>query len=617
MANGNLGRRMIALALALVMCFGLLSVASYAAEKEDLSKLKSVYYDRAGGYYYVNAQVYLLYQNTIPSNIQQGFNIELFGPSGNNAPYITVKVNLSKLMENEGIKIKKTTAWGNFPAWYISYQTSTGYSAEALWNCILDAMDARGKAFFADYFKNNYIGYVLKVENEESHIDGIYKVDPAYFTEIYINGNLEQTFIGTSAHSFTQDVLGWFEDNYPGITWNEAKTEGQFQRDGKTYLITLEESNRFDPVSGKISYVEKTNDFFVAAFYYEITEKPVPPTEPEITEPEVTEPEVTEPEITEPEVTEPEVTEPEITEPEVTEPEITEPEVTEPEITEPEVTEPEITEPEITEPEVTEPEVTEPETTEPEITEPEVTEPEVTEPEITEPEVTEPEITEPEVTEPEVTEPEVTEPEVTEPEITEPEVTEPEVTEPEITEPEVTKPKPTEPKPTEPEEVIEIVTRPPTVPRPRPSEPAISEEIPQYDVIHEYYTDSELDGSVPGGKVHVDKPVEEIGKKPVYDGKDYVYVRAELDLENNAVILIYHREIEVVQIPDEDVPLANLPDENVPVTPSSGGGLVDIPDEDVPLAANPKTGDPIALYALTTLLSGLGLAAVCFQKKKD
>ena len=507
MANGNLGRRMIALALALVMCFGLLSVASYAAEKEDLSKLKSVYYDRAGGYYYVNAQVYLLYQNTIPSNIQQGFNIELFGPSGNNAPYITVKVNLSKLMENEGIKIKKTTAWGNFPAWYISYQTSTGYSAEALWNCILDAMDARGKAFFADYFKNNYIGYVLKVENEESHIDGIYKVDPAYFTEIYINGNLEQTFIGTSAHSFTQDVLGWFEDNYPGITWNEAKTEGQFQRDGKTYLITLEESNRFDPVSGKISYVEKTNDFFVAAFYYEITEKPVPPTEPEVTEPEVTEPEVTEPEVTEPEVTEPEVTEPE--------------------------------------------------------------------------------------------------------------VTEPEVTEPEITEPEVTKPKPTEPKPTEPEEVIEIVTRPPTVPRPRPSEPAISEEIPQYDVIHEYYTDSELDGSVPGGKVHVDKPVEEIGKKPVYDGKDYVYVRAELDLENNAVILIYHREIEVVQIPDEDVPLANLPDENVPVTPSSGGGLVDIPDEDVPLAANPKTGDPIALYALTTLLSGLGLAAVCFQKKKD
>ena len=567
MANGNLGRRMIALALALVMCFGLLSVASYAAEKEDLSKLKSVYYDRAGGYYYVNAQVYLLYQNTIPSNIQQGFNIELFGPSGNNAPYITVKVNLSKLMENEGIKIKKTTAWGNFPAWYISYQTSTGYSAEALWNCILDAMDARGKAFFADYFKNNYIGYVLKVENEESHIDGIYKVDPAYFAEIYINGNLEQTFIGTSAHSFTQDVLGWFEDNYPGITWNEAKTEGQFQRDGKTYLITLEESNRFDPVSGKISYVEKTNDFFVAAFYYEITEKPVPPTEPEVTEPEVTEPEITEPEITEPEVTEPEITEPEVTEPEVTEPE--------------------------------------------------VTEPEVTEPEATEPEVTEPEVTDPEVTEPEVTEPEVTEPEITEPEITEPEITEPEVTEPEVTEPEVTKPKPTEPKPTEPEEVIEIVTRPPTVPRPRPSEPAISEEIPQYDVIHEYYTDSELDGSVPGGKVHVDKPVEEIGKKPVYDGKDYVYVRAELDLENNAVILIYHREIEVVQIPDEDVPLANLPDENVPVTPSSGGGLVDIPDEDVPLAANPKTGDPIALYALTTLLSGLGLAAVCFQKKKD
>ncbi len=334
MAKKNLGKKILALVLALTMCFSLISLSVYAAEKNDLSKLKNVHYDREGRFYYVNAQVYLLYQNTVPQNIQQGFNMELFGPSGNNDPYIVVKVNLSKLMENEGIKIYQGTAWGGLSAWYISYQTSTGYSAESLWECILDAMDEKGKAFFRDYFKNNYIGYVLKVENEESHIDGIYKVDPAYFTEIYIDGDLEQTYIGTEEHSFTEDVLGWFEEQYPGITWNEGKTEGEFELDGKTYIITLEYSNKFNPTTGKITYNEKTNDFYVAAFYYEITEKPAPPTEPE-TEPTEPETEPTEPE-TEPTEPETEPTEPE-TEPTEPETEPTEPE-TEP--TEPATEEP-------------------------------------------------------------------------------------------------------------------------------------------------------------------------------------------------------------------------------------------------------------------------------------
>ncbi len=74
-------------------------------------------------------------------------------------------------------------------------------------------------------------------------------------------------------------------------------------------------------------------------------EDPTEPTEPEPTETEPTEPEPTEPEPTETEPTEPEPTEPEPTEPEPTEPEPTEPEPTEPEPTEPEPTEPEPTEP--------------------------------------------------------------------------------------------------------------------------------------------------------------------------------------------------------------------------------------------------------------------------------
>ncbi len=430
MAKKIFNRKTLALVLALVMCFSVMSMGVSAATNSELSRLSGIKYDRAGGYYYVNAQVYLLYQNTIPKNIQQSFGIDLFGPSGNNDPYITVKVNMNKLTANEGIEIYKTNSWGS-SSWYISYQTSTGYTAESLWTKILDAMETRGQEFFRDYFKDNYIGYVLKVEGNECHIDGVYKVDPAYFTEVYIDGDLKTTFIGTEAHNFNEDVLGWFEETYPGITWNERKTEGTFTAEGKEYTIELVKNSRFDVNTGRISYTEKTNDFFVAAFYYELTEIEVP-TEPPATEPPATEPPATEPPATEPPATEPPATEPPATEPPATEPPATEPPATEPPATEPPATEPPATEPPATEPPATEPPATEPPATEPPATEPPATEPPATEPPATEPPATEPPATEPPATEPPATEPPATEPPATEPPATEPPATEPPATEPPV-----------------------------------------------------------------------------------------------------------------------------------------------------------------------------------------
>jgi len=262
---------------------------------------------------------------------------------------------------------------------------------------------------------------------------------------------------------------------------------------------------------------------------------------------------------------------------------------------------------------------------EPIVTEPETTEAETSEAVVTEPETTEAETTEPETTEAETTEPETTEAETTEPESTEPEVTEPEITEPEVTEAETTVPTPTEPKPTvpAPEEIIETVTRPSTIPRPRPNEVVERVELPRYQVIHRYYTDSQIDGTVSGGSIYTNTPEEEVQPYTVYNGREYILVHTEVNSEYQSVILTYHRVVEIVyndpvlETPEETEPEADIHNENAWSRGSSEDGLVEIPDEDVPLSDNPKTGDPIVLYVASTLLSGLGLAVVCFQKKKD
>ena len=81
--------------------------------------------------------------------------------------------------------------------------------------------------------------------------------------------------------------------------------------------------------------------------------------------------------------------------------------------------------------------------------------------------------------------------------------------------------------------------------------PPVTED---YTIIHEYYTDDELDGTADGGKVEVeegaefDKIVNEIDKIPTYNGEEYTYSGYEVDPENNVIILIYDREIPVYDV---------------------------------------------------------------------
>jgi hypothetical protein len=270
-------RKLQAVILSAVMIFSLfqMSAAAFWGDSRasgisetdstnDLAGLKDVY--KVGDDYYVNACVYLLYSNVIPGNIQQGFSASLFGPSGNNTPYFTAAVNLTELLSTEGVNVQvKSNGY-----WYISYQTCTGYTAESLWDEIVSCMDATGQAMFTNYFKDNYVGYVLKCESQNTHIDGVYRVDPAYVTEVYINNSLSKSYMDNTAQNFNDDVLAWLNSEYGDINWNDDLTEGTFSTNGHDYTITLTNGSAFDKDSGAITYVEKTTDFFVAAFYYTI-----------------------------------------------------------------------------------------------------------------------------------------------------------------------------------------------------------------------------------------------------------------------------------------------------------------------------------------------------------
>lgn len=159
------------------------------------------------------ASIYLLYQNTIPTDINKSFAASLFGPGGNDTPYFKVTVDLNKLFcqldangnyvyDGNGDTIRDTNIDVLFKTngnWYISYQSgNTSLTYSQLWAKILLCMSAADSAKFTAYFGTHYVGYVLKGEgtNQTSqHIDGVLTVDPPfYFTEVSYNGSVINTF---------------------------------------------------------------------------------------------------------------------------------------------------------------------------------------------------------------------------------------------------------------------------------------------------------------------------------------------------------------------------------------------------------------------------------------
>lgn len=232
----------------------------------------------------VTFNVYRLYKNEVPANINQSFDAKLFGPAGNDTPYFTVTVDMKKLlaMDNMGVEWK-----GNY--WYVSLDTcalgaTNADKLDPFWENILACMDKNDAEQFENFFAGNFRGYVLKQENGKPHIDGIVTaVPPAYTTELYVNGDIIKN--DTISHegrlySFVTDGYEkYLEDTYGSgeMNWTDLKYTTD---DGSVYQLTLGE---WPEENGKIEYTPLgSKDFYIARFYVE-TIKDVTPIVPTYT----------------------------------------------------------------------------------------------------------------------------------------------------------------------------------------------------------------------------------------------------------------------------------------------------------------------------------------------
>lgn len=143
----------------------------------------------------VEFKVYRLYENTVPANIDQSFDADLFGPKGNNSPYFTVSVNLKKLLKLPNMNVTQSDAH-----MYISLSScavdGVNMDINIFWNNVLQCMSDGDIQKFVDWFgtKDAFQGYVVRVENDDGHIDGILNANPpSYTVELYVNGDIVKT----------------------------------------------------------------------------------------------------------------------------------------------------------------------------------------------------------------------------------------------------------------------------------------------------------------------------------------------------------------------------------------------------------------------------------------
>jgi len=70
--------------------------------------------------------------------------------------------------------------------------------------------------------------------------------------------------------------------------------------------------------------------------------------------------------------------------------------------------------------------------------------------------------------------------------------------------------------------------------------------------------------------------------------------------------LVSEEPLDSLILPDEEVPMTDLPD--------AADLFVDLPEEEIPLANVPATGDPTALCAIISLISGVSFAYISLKK---
>lgn len=236
----------------------------------------------------IEAKVYLRYSNAVPQNTLQSYAAGEFGPSGNNTPYITVTVDLDAVAY-------KANRYSNGSWIYYSIDSDGRYNtgdnttdagrkmnAYNFWdNVIYPAIEEGDRqALDAIFGSNSFIGYVLKIESDGWHIDGILKEEPpVYVVELYEESNNQALFaISESGNGvpytrfkeYVEQTLGADSGSYKWVTEDVDNLVVKYQKDGVWYQSTITPRNNAAGDSYTGYHVYPENNSFA---YRTVTEK--------------------------------------------------------------------------------------------------------------------------------------------------------------------------------------------------------------------------------------------------------------------------------------------------------------------------------------------------------
>ena len=230
----------------------------------------------------IEAKVYLRYSNEVPDNINSEFATGEFGPAGNNTPYITVTVDLGQVSS-------AARSWNSGSFTYYSIDSDSSHNvgsdrkanAENFWNKVIyPAIEESDRADLDEIFggEGNFIGYVLKIENDGWHIDGVLSDDPpVYVVELYdendnvlfaISNNNEER----PGLSYREDFKTRLEETLGGTGYTYVTEENDnivviYTKDGAQYQSTItprQDSSSYHiyPNGDQFGYREVTADIY-------------------------------------------------------------------------------------------------------------------------------------------------------------------------------------------------------------------------------------------------------------------------------------------------------------------------------------------------------------------
>lgn len=251
-------RRLLAALMCVCMLIGLMPATAMAAPRGN-------YPDKDAST--VEAKFYYKLDNQVPTNPEEGSDVQDYGPSGDNTPLITVTINMEKMFDSLPSSAQKTAReswWVNEGNWlFPDYQEhgyatakSCGYTNNAdWWTLVISCMDPEGQ----DYFKNNlfgqmFQGYAIKYESSDKgafHCDGILTQDPpVYLAELYdtdkghfvaaMAGGSEDDSnlsIGNVQKVYTEYLTGSKESDQ--VNWTSSSSGIYTDSKGDSYQLTL------------------------------------------------------------------------------------------------------------------------------------------------------------------------------------------------------------------------------------------------------------------------------------------------------------------------------------------------------------------------------------------